>query len=186
MNRILKSKKDVLIVGAGPTGLVLASELLRRGVRCRVIDKQDSYPTSTRGHALQPQTLEILDHMGIADKMLAVGTTAWKTKFFRGSQLVFELDTSIGQRPGKPDVHVTNATWFSNYSINRRMVNHYRRGRAFVAGDAAHIHSPSGGQGMNTGIQEEHDEKERFMCQQSFEFGFVAVVHFVRISIRPV
>jgi 2-polyprenyl-6-methoxyphenol hydroxylase-like FAD-dependent oxidoreductase len=34
------------------------------------------------------------------------------------------------------------------------LVDHYRRGRVFVAGDAAHIHSPSGGQGMNTGIQD--------------------------------
>ena len=60
----------------------------------------------------------------------------------------------IAQRTGQANVHVSNVTWLSNYSINRRMVNHYRVGRAFVAGDAAHIHSPSGGQGMNTGIQD--------------------------------
>ncbi len=37
------------------------------------------------------------------------------------------------------------------------MVDHYRKGRVFVGGDAAHIHSPSGGQGMNTGIQDAYN-----------------------------
>jgi len=55
---------------------------------------------------------------------------------------------------GVPNARVTKTYWLSNYTVNRRMVDHYRRGRAFVAGDAAHIHSPAGGQGMNTGIQD--------------------------------
>jgi 2-polyprenyl-6-methoxyphenol hydroxylase-like FAD-dependent oxidoreductase len=44
--------------------------------------------------------------------------------------------------------------WLSRFRINERKVTHYRSGRAFVAGDAAHIHSPAGGQGMNTGLQD--------------------------------
>jgi len=310
---------DVLVVGAGPTGLVLASELLRRGLRCRVIDKLDSYATSSRGHGLQPRTLEILDNMGIVDNMLAVGTTGLRTKFFNRGTLLLDLDASVEPRPdapymsalvanqppiegvlrdhlaarggnvelsceltelhedadaivatvhhtatgtseqigaaylvgcdgghstvrrllnltfdgesvaehfvlgdmeidwdleptrdvaywylhengmmlagsyagtptwnvqvqipaqpdgtverasidlfnrlipertGKAHVRVTNPSWLSNFSINRRMVNHYRCGRAFVAGDAAHVHSPSGGQGMNTGMQDAYN-----------------------------
>jgi hypothetical protein len=42
--------------------------------------------------------------------------------------------------------------WFSTYHVHHRVTNHFRMGRAFLAGDAAHIHSPAGGQGMNTGI----------------------------------
>jgi hypothetical protein len=42
----------------------------------------------------------------------------------------------------------------SNFSINERKVEDYRSGRVFVAGDAAHVHSPAGGQGMNTGMQD--------------------------------
>jgi 2-polyprenyl-6-methoxyphenol hydroxylase-like FAD-dependent oxidoreductase len=44
--------------------------------------------------------------------------------------------------------------WLSNFTINERKVEDYRSGRAFVAGDAAHVHSPAGGQGMNTGMQD--------------------------------
>ena len=42
--------------------------------------------------------------------------------------------------------------WFSTYKVHHRVANHFRVGRAFLLGDAAHIHSPAGGQGMNTGI----------------------------------
>jgi hypothetical protein len=44
--------------------------------------------------------------------------------------------------------------WLANFHINERKVEHYRHGRVFLAGDAAHIHSPAGGQGMNTGMQD--------------------------------
>lgn len=44
--------------------------------------------------------------------------------------------------------------WLANFHINERKVQHYRHGRVFLAGDAAHIHSPAGGQGMNTGMQD--------------------------------
>ena len=44
--------------------------------------------------------------------------------------------------------------WASNFRINERKVDTYRYGRVFLAGDAAHVHSPAGGQGMNTGMQD--------------------------------
>ncbi|KAL9555383.1 hypothetical protein MBANPS3_002382 [Mucor bainieri] len=47
--------------------------------------------------------------------------------------------------------------WASYYRINERIANGFRKGRAFVAGDAAHCHSPSGGQGMNLGLQDAHN-----------------------------
>jgi len=48
----------------------------------------------------------------------------------------------------------TNPIWLSAFRINERKVSDYRAGRAFVVGDAAHVHSPAGGQGMNTGMQD--------------------------------
>jgi 2-polyprenyl-6-methoxyphenol hydroxylase-like FAD-dependent oxidoreductase len=49
---------------------------------------------------------------------------------------------------------LTDAAWISRFRIHHRVVHQYREGRVFVAGDAAHLHSPAGGQGMNTGIQD--------------------------------
>jgi hypothetical protein len=48
----------------------------------------------------------------------------------------------------------TDPIWLSAFRINERKVSDYRAGRAFVVGDAAHVHSPAGGQGMNTGMQD--------------------------------
>jgi len=49
-------------------------------------------------------------------------------------------------------VQVLKVNWFSTYHVHHRVTSHFRKGRAFLLGDAAHIHSPAGGQGMNTGI----------------------------------
>jgi 2-polyprenyl-6-methoxyphenol hydroxylase-like FAD-dependent oxidoreductase len=49
-------------------------------------------------------------------------------------------------------VEVKKVNWFSTYRVHHRVAEHFRKGRVFLLGDAAHIHSPAGGQGMNTGI----------------------------------
>ncbi len=49
-------------------------------------------------------------------------------------------------------VHIEDVHWFSTYRVHHRVAEHFRSGRAFLLGDAAHVHSPAGGQGMNTGI----------------------------------
>ena len=49
-------------------------------------------------------------------------------------------------------VQVKKVNWFSTYHVHHRVTQHFRKRRAFLLGDAAHIHSPAGGQGMNTGI----------------------------------
>jgi 2-polyprenyl-6-methoxyphenol hydroxylase-like FAD-dependent oxidoreductase len=49
-------------------------------------------------------------------------------------------------------VEVKKVNWFSTYHVHHRVAEHFRKGRALLLGDAAHIHSPAGGQGMNTGI----------------------------------
>ncbi|MEH0516687.1 FAD-dependent monooxygenase [Streptomyces sp. B21-079] len=49
---------------------------------------------------------------------------------------------------------VTGMAWSSRFRVHHRVADHYRAGRLLLAGDAAHVHSPAGGQGMNTGIQD--------------------------------
>lgn len=64
-----------------------------------------------------------------------------------------EVQTALREASGL-DITLKNPAWLTRYRIHHRGVDRYRVGRAFVAGDAAHIHSPAGGQGMNTGLQD--------------------------------
>jgi 2-polyprenyl-6-methoxyphenol hydroxylase-like FAD-dependent oxidoreductase len=55
------------------------------------------------------------------------------------------------------DLDITTVDWFSTYKVHTRHVDKFSSGRCFVAGDSAHIHTPAGGQGMNTGIQDAYN-----------------------------
>ncbi|RSM77339.1 FAD-binding protein [Kibdelosporangium aridum] len=79
---------EVLIAGAGPTGLVLAIELARRGVNVRIVDKAEAYPTSSRGDALVPRTLTIFDDLGVLDEVLAVGHAKYPVQTYRDGELI--------------------------------------------------------------------------------------------------
>ncbi|WP_248960315.1 FAD-dependent oxidoreductase [Sphaerisporangium perillae] len=308
----MSNHTDVLIVGAGPTGLTLALDLARRGAGFRIVDKAPEEFRGSRGKGLQPRTLEIFDDLGVIDDILATGEVyppmrvrvgriplfqsrmhkrkdptpavpypmvtmqpQWRTekilrdrlaefggKVEQGAELIsFEQDghgvtatlgtgetirarylvgtdggrslvrktlgigfegttrkeeriligdvrvTGIGRdhihawfRPGRGlvvlfpmagtdtfqfvaplppgagyaltldgyrrvlaersllgSVEVTELLWSSLYQVNIRMADRYRAGRVLLAGDAAHVHSPAGGQGLNTGVQDAYN-----------------------------
>jgi 2-polyprenyl-6-methoxyphenol hydroxylase-like FAD-dependent oxidoreductase len=309
---------DALVVGAGPTGLTMAAELARHGLRCRIVEQLEAPSVLSRALVVQARTLEVFEDFGIAKRALALGrgteafnvvgvggvrtrvpmqALSWlETRFpfmlmlpqdatealltehlgtfgvtverglalrdFRqdadaveatleradgrvervsahwllgcdgarsrvrkGAGIPFEgetyedacvladvrVDWSLGQGemcimpsmhgvvgafpmpgenryrlfaimpndslPGGDEtaplsleeiqavmsrmvpvpVRVSEPRWLSRYRLHRRGVPRYRQGRVFLAGDAAHIHSPAGGQGMNTGIQDAYN-----------------------------
>jgi 2-polyprenyl-6-methoxyphenol hydroxylase-like FAD-dependent oxidoreductase len=68
-----ESVPEVLIVGAGPAGLFAACELLRHGVKPRIVERRAAPHHETRGTAIQPAVLEILDRGGVIDRFLEAG-----------------------------------------------------------------------------------------------------------------
>lgn len=73
-----------------------------------------------------------------------------------GDILYEEIEQRIKQE-AEIDLDITQVDWFSVYKVHTRHVEKFSSGRGFVAGDAAHIHTPAGGQGMNTGIQDAYN-----------------------------
>lgn len=64
-----------------------------------------------------------------------------------------EIESLLQEYAGQ-EIYLTDPIWMANFHINSRMTNTYQKERVFLAGDAAHIHSPLGAQGMNTGLQD--------------------------------
>jgi 2-polyprenyl-6-methoxyphenol hydroxylase-like FAD-dependent oxidoreductase len=317
-----KADVQVLIAGAGPTGLALGCDLARRGVQFRIVDKAETYFIGSKAKGLQPRSLEVMDDFGIVEQILQNGKFHVRFRGYEGSKVLGERDPHEGRYPtpstpyasplltpqwrveeamrgllersggrvelatelvaleqdangvtatlvcgarqervrceylvaadgGKSfvrrhldvpfegetwkdermyvgdvrlrgldrdawhswpnhpdgwlalcplpstdefqlqaqapaggerepslalfrqlvkdrtagmDIEVMEAPWMSLYRANVRMVSRYRSGRVFLAGDAAHVHSPAGGQGMNTGIQDAYNLGWKLGC----------------------
>jgi 2-polyprenyl-6-methoxyphenol hydroxylase-like FAD-dependent oxidoreductase len=243
-------RSDVLIIGAGPTGLVLALWLTKLGVKVRIIDKTAEAGTTSRALAVQARTLELYRQLDLADTVVAcghkvpavnlwvrgepkahlsfetIGSDLCEASYIAGCdgarsivretigtgfpggtyrQVFYVADVEAGGRAVDGELHVdldeadflavfpladkgrarligtvrderadraealkfqdvsdrainnlkvqvNKVNWFSTYHVHHRVTSHFRTGRTFLLGDAAHIHSPAGGQGMNTGI----------------------------------
>jgi 2-polyprenyl-6-methoxyphenol hydroxylase-like FAD-dependent oxidoreductase len=90
---------------------------------------------------------------GASGAPAATAATAAPAAYDAPAPSLEECRAIVERRTGV-ELRLTDLAWSSYFHVNSRMVERLRVGRAFVAGDAAHIHSPAGGQGMNTGIQE--------------------------------
>ena len=92
---------QVLVVGAGPTGLVLAAQLLARGIDTRIVDKGDGPARESRAVSVHARTLEVLDTMGLADAFIEHGHRGRRFRMYAGHRSLLNLDmTRNGSRYG--------------------------------------------------------------------------------------
>jgi 2-polyprenyl-6-methoxyphenol hydroxylase-like FAD-dependent oxidoreductase len=89
--------------------------------------------------------------------MIVPATADPESRHLDASEFVARLRSMTPRSSTGEEAEVLAARWLTRYRLHRRGVPSYREGRCFVAGDAAHIHSPAGAQGMNTGIQDAYN-----------------------------
>ncbi|MER8043830.1 FAD-dependent monooxygenase [Streptomyces sp. NPDC094032] len=93
------AETDVVIVGAGPTGLVLAIDLARRGVRALLVEKADRLFPGSRGKGIQPRSQEVLDDLGALGGILAAGSPYPRMRAWEGAERRGEWDMMARSEP---------------------------------------------------------------------------------------
>src|SRR5918998_3252569 len=86
------TKTDVLIVGAGPTGLSLACQLIRHGVDFLILDRNETTTPHSKAIGVQARTLEIYEQMGLAEPLIAQGAVAGKARLVVGGEVRGEIE----------------------------------------------------------------------------------------------
>src|SRR5690242_1194527 len=85
---------EVLVVGAGPVGMLTALLLARRGVKVRIIDREWRTATRTYACALHPRTLKLLAPLGLSRELVAVGREIARAGFYQGDSCRAEVKLS--------------------------------------------------------------------------------------------
>src|SRR5437764_11257364 len=97
------AKTQVLISGAGPTGLLLAVELQRRGVDCLLVDELDAPRGWDRATVIHPRSMEIFEALGLAEQFLDEGVRVRAARFRSDGEILGErLSATSSHSPAKP------------------------------------------------------------------------------------
>ncbi len=115
----LPSAVDVLIAGAGPTGLALGIDLARRGVRALIVERQDRLSPGARGNGLQPRTQEVYEDLGVLDAIRAAGgdypvTARWEDGRIIGTEVMIER---VDPTPAAPHSNAMMVPQFRNLEL---------------------------------------------------------------------
>jgi 2-polyprenyl-6-methoxyphenol hydroxylase-like FAD-dependent oxidoreductase len=124
---------QVLIVGAGPTGLTLACDLARRGVASRIIDATPQYFTSSRGKGIQPRSMEVFDDLGIIDLILASGRFDLPLRAYDGTTVLGDHAMHEGRFP-TPTVPYASPLMIPQWRVEETL-----RGRLSALGGAVEL-----------------------------------------------
>ncbi len=112
-----------------------------------------SFPHDSLYICLAQNTITAFFPMVGENRFRIIGTFPENEERREGEVLYEEIEKQI-RADTKLNLDISEVNWFSVYRVHSRRVNNFASGRCFVAGDSAHIHTPAGGQGMNTGIQD--------------------------------
>lgn len=85
------SDLPVLVIGAGPTGLVFAAELIRHGTTCRIIDKAEGPTPLSKATTVQARSLEMFEDLGVVDKAIAAGTQSHGVNIYHGTHRLLHV-----------------------------------------------------------------------------------------------
>jgi len=120
---------QVVIAGAGPTGLTLAIELARRGIDVRIVDKAERFAVGSRGDGLQPRTLEVFEDLGVLDDVFAAGIGAPLMRVYDGASVVWEgrMPEPESPRPDRPYPNVWFVPQWRTEEILRARLSTYDR-----------------------------------------------------------
>ncbi|RLV68798.1 monooxygenase FAD-binding protein [Streptomyces sp. CBMAI 2042] len=155
---------DVLIVGAGPTGLTLALDLARRGAAVRIVDKSPAHPRTSRAKGPNPRSLEILADLGVADEVLAAGSAPLPMRVYRDHRPVAETDPWADAAPtpaARFDRPWLLAQWRLEEILRARLAGHGVRvelGREVVG-----LVEGAGGQHVDVTFAEGRAERARYV-----------------------
>src|SRR5262249_49170499 len=116
------------------------------GISCRVLEKAERFSTASRGKGLQPRSLEVLDDLGVAERILARGTTEIPTRFYDRDRVLGELNLSRshGEVPGVPypDLLII-PEWATEGTLRERLLE--LGGEVALASSLEELHQDQGG-----------------------------------------